>query len=95
MAPRHADKGTRKIDLDLPKAGKVAVHSNQRVLNALKEIQKDMPLYHGVRLMQVLDAVFQQGVKEGKHEILDEVAERDKELEKLRPKRIGRPRKRS
>lgn len=91
MAPRHADKGPRKIDLELPKLGQVAIYASQRVLNALTEIKKDMPLYKGVRLSQVLEAVYEQGVKQGRHDILDEVAKRDKELMKLRPKKIGRP----
>ncbi len=93
MAARHSSKGSRKIDLDLPKTGEVAIYSNQKVLDALDEISAEMPLYKGVRLMQVIEAVYLQGTKDGKHEILDAAAARDKELQKLRPKKIGRPRK--
>lgn len=93
MAARHSDKGNRKIDFDLPKTGEVTIYSNQKVLNALEEISEEMPLYKGVRLTQVIEAAYLQGAKDGKHEILDAAAARDKDLQKLRPKRIGRPRK--
>ena len=90
----HASKGPRKIDLELPKEGSIAIYSNQKVRNALDEIQEDMTLYKGVRLLQVLEAVYAQGKKDGATETLDALDVQMKEMEKLRPKKIGRRRNR-
>lgn len=97
--PRHSDKGNRKIVLALPRSGKVSIYSNQRVLNALSEVQADLTLYKGVRLLQVMEAVYAQGKKDGREEALDAVEHQlagvAKEVKKLRPTKIGRPRKTS
>ncbi len=56
----------RTISLDLPKAKTtVPVRASARVASALDDIVKDMSLYHGVRLLQVLEAVYTQGQKDG------------------------------
>lgn len=93
QTPRHAAKGNRKIVLDLPRQGAVPIYSNQRVLDALDEVMGDITTYRGVKLISVMEAVYQQGVKNGKEEVLDAQAAAMREVEKnLRPKKIGRPR---
>ena len=79
--------------LHLPKTGQVVVYSNQKVLNALGEIEEDLNFYKGVRLLQVIEAVYAQGQKDGIERVLDARLQYEKELEKLRPRKIGRPRK--
>lgn len=93
MAARHADKGTRKIVLKLPKQGDKAIYANQKVLDALNEIQTEMTLYKGVRLLQVIEAAYVQGHKDGTNEAVDLVEQQMRELQKIRPKKIGRPKK--
>lgn len=92
MAPR----GYRTIPLDLPRAQTtVPVRASARVADALGEIKGDMSLYHGVRLLQVLEAVYSQGQKDGAREVfekLDTSVERAKKEIPHRP--VGRPRKR-
>lgn len=44
---------------------KVAVYATPRVAKALEEVTEDMTLYHGVRLAQVMEAVYLQGQKDG------------------------------
>lgn len=43
----------------------VSVYATPKVSKALDEITEDMNLYHGVRLAQVLEAVYIQGQKDG------------------------------
>lgn len=43
----------------------VAVYATPKVSKALDEVTEDMTLYHGVRLAQVLEAVYLQGQKDG------------------------------
>lgn len=45
--------------------GVVPVYSGRRVAQALHEVTVDMDIYHGVRLRQLLEAVYQQGEKDG------------------------------
>lgn len=89
--PRHGDKGPRKIDVQLPTAGSISIYSNQKVRNALEEIQEDMTFYKGVRLMQVIEAVYMQGQKDGATSVVDQLVGH---AETLRPPKIGRRRKR-
>jgi hypothetical protein len=49
----------------LAKSGKVKIYASPKIDIALREITKDMGLYHGVRLAQVLEAVYVQGMKDG------------------------------
>ncbi len=43
----------------------VAVYATPKVAKALEEVTEDMTLYHGVRLAQVMEAVYLQGQKDG------------------------------
>lgn len=43
----------------------IAVYATPKVSKALEEITEDMTLYHGVRLTQIIEAVYMQGQKDG------------------------------
>lgn len=43
----------------------VSVYATPKVSKALDEITKEMTLYHGVRLAQVMEALYIQGQKDG------------------------------
>ncbi len=43
----------------------VAVYATPKVAKALEEVTEDMTLYHGVRLAEVMEAVYLQGQKDG------------------------------
>jgi len=60
----------QKIDVELPK-GEIQIYAGVKVRSAFDELKKDMTLYHGVRLYQVMEAVYEQGQKSGRKEILD------------------------
>lgn len=43
----------------------VAVYATPKIAKALGEVTEDMTLYHGVRLAQVMEAIYLQGQKDG------------------------------
>lgn len=94
MAKKRA-RGYRTIPLALPKEGDVAVRASARVADALQEISDDMDLYQGVKLLQVMEAVYAQGKKDGALETFNTidagVAAAKKEIVHRPP---GRPPKR-
>lgn len=68
----------------------VPVYASPRVADALREVVEDMTLYKGVRLGQVLEAVFETGKKKGREEVFIEIDDVKKQLP-FRPP--GQPRK--
>ena len=67
-----AQRGYRRIKVEF-KGTDVNVYTSARTADALEEITKDMTLYHGVRLAQVMEAVYYQGRKDGAHEPFQEL----------------------
>jgi hypothetical protein len=92
-SPKIKRRGYRTVHLDLPKRA-VPVYTSARTADALEEILEDATLYEGVRLVQVLDAVYEQGRKDGARatfEALDEGVAAAKRAIRHRPP--GRPRR--
>lgn len=72
----------------------VKVYVSPRVAEALREVSEDLNLYKGVRLSQVLEAVYNQGKKDGARSAFTAVTEGMDEARRLIPHRPpGRPRK--
>jgi sulfate adenylyltransferase subunit 1 (EFTu-like GTPase family) len=65
-------RGYRTIKLAL-KNETVPVHASARVADALQKITAEMPLYDGVKLMQILEAAYKQGKKDGSREVFEQV----------------------
>lgn len=73
----------------------IAVYASQRVGKALAEITEDMSLFHGVRLQQILEAVYDQGQKDGARKTLEMLDGAIEEVKDEVPHRNpGQPRKR-
>lgn len=85
-----ANRGPRAHKLDLPKLGTVSVYAGVRVGRALDEVQQDLTLYQGVKLLQVLEAVYEQGRRDGRAEVFAAVEELEERRE-LQHRRPGRP----
>jgi hypothetical protein len=75
----------------------ISVYAGTRVAEAFREITFDMNIYEGVRLSQLLDAIYQQGKKDGAHEVyenfrdmMDSIPHRDPDQPKKRPRPAGR-----
>ena len=79
----------QKFDVALP-AGEVTLYAGTKVRSALDEITRDMTLYHGVRLAEVIEAVYEQGQKEGRKEIIEKMDGIKTTVNYLPP---GRPKK--
>lgn len=82
--PKH-----KKIDIQLAE-GQLTLYASPRVLTVLEEVTTDMTLYKGVRLAQVLKAAYEQGRKDGRREVIEQIDAIKKRTNYLPP---GRPRK--
>jgi hypothetical protein len=72
----------------------VTVYASPRVQAALEEVTADLTIYKGVRLAQVLEAVYNQGRKDGARAAFDEVTRGVSAAQKAIPHRApGRPKK--
>lgn len=87
-----ARRGYRTIALALEKAGNVAVHTSPRIADALEEIRAKATLYEGVRLTQIMGAVYEQGKKDGARTVFESLDTGLTEAKKQIPhRRPGRP----
>lgn len=72
----------------------IRIYAGARVSDALREISSKMSMYEGVRLTQVLEAVYEQGKKDGTRMTFDELDDRIGKLKEALPHRTpGRPKK--
>lgn len=73
----------------------VPVFASPKVALALQELTKDMSLYHGVRLAEVVKAVYKQGQKDGARRTFEELDDAVSGLKSRVPHRPpGRPARR-
>jgi hypothetical protein len=78
-----------KTLVPLPK-GHVAVYFGKHVAEALHEVTVDMTLYKGVRLGQLLQAVYEQGRKDGARAVKESF---DKMMKVIPYRNPGQPKK--
>jgi hypothetical protein len=70
----------------------VPVYASPRIAEALKEVSMKMNVYEGVRLLQVLEAVYEQGKKDGARSAFEHIEGSLEGAKKLVPYRNpGRP----
>lgn len=90
--PKGAPRNKKNV-LELG-SGKIAVYASPRISDAMEEVVGDMTLYNGVRMLQVIEAAYVQGRKDGARSVFDDVEKRMKESQKLIPhKNPGKPKK--
>lgn len=68
----------------------VPVYSGVHVAHALSEVTEDMNLYKGVRLAELLEAVYNQGKKDGARTVRDSFEHMMKKIPHQNP---GQPKK--
>jgi len=74
--------------------GTIAVYASPRVSAALAAVTANMNLYQGVRLSQLLEAVYEQGKKDGARNAIETLEAKVEEAKQLIPHRNpGKPRK--
>ncbi len=72
----------------------IKVYASPRIREAYRELAKDMSLYQGVRFGQVLEAVYEQGAKDGARAAFEETERKLLEARRAIPHRTpGRPKK--
>jgi hypothetical protein len=69
----------------------VPIYAGVRVAHALHELTADMDVYEGVRLAELLEAVYQQGKKDGARDVRDSFEGMMRGIPHLNP---GQPRRR-
>ena len=93
MASGTSRRGGRAIKVPFPNGDSVTIYAGVKVLEALRELTDEMPLYHGVRFNQVAKALYEQGVRDGRRQARDAVVSAFESRE-LRYRNPGRPAKR-
>jgi len=78
-----------KTLVPLPK-GSVPVYFGTRIVQALREVTVDLTLYKGVRLGELLQAVYEQGKKDGARRVKDSFGHMMKQIPHKNP---GQPKK--
>jgi len=74
----------------------IAVYASPKIAHALKDIVGEMPLYEGVKMIQLLEAVYDQGHKDGARKAFEVITGKVKEAEKAIPHRNpGKPPKKN
>jgi len=87
-------KARYKITAVPLKNSTVKIYASPKIAVALHELVKDMNLYQGVRFSEILDAVYEQGKKNGARFAFETVDTKIREAQKAIPHRLpGRPRK--
>ena len=76
-----------KIDIQLAE-GPLVLYASPKILTALQEVKTDLDIYKGVRLAEVLKAVYEQGRKDGRREVVERFDASKEGLKYLPP---GRP----
>lgn len=79
--------------IELP-TGEVKVYASPRVSRALEEVTRDLTVYQGVRLVQLFEAIYIQGKKDGARSVFDSISAKIGQAEKEIPhKNPGKPKK--
>ena len=88
MSPKKTPR-YKKFDVSLS-TGDLTLYAAPRVLTALEQVTVEMSLYQGVRLAEVLKAVYEQGQKDGRKEMIEKMDALKAGINYLPP---GRPKK--
>jgi hypothetical protein len=90
-----AQRGYKTIRTDLAKAGETAVYTSPRVADALEKIIQEATVYEGVKVLQICEAFYLQGKKDGARAVFEEQERALTRLKREIPhQKPGRPRKR-
>ena len=79
----------KKFDIQLTQ-GPLTLYASPKILAALQEVTDDMTVYSGVRLAEVFKAVYNQGLKDGRKEVIDAFSKSTSGMKYLPP---GQPKK--
>lgn len=84
----------KKFDVSLSSGQQLTLYSGDKVLRALEGVTTDMTIYQGVKLGQVMKAVYEQGQKDGRREAIEALETSTATIKKsLKYQNPGRPKK--
>lgn len=90
-----ARRGYKTIRADLTKAGETSVYTSPRVADALEKIIEEATVYEGVKLLQICEAFYLQGQKDGARAVFEEQDQALNRIKRQIPHQTpGRPKKR-
>ena len=89
MLWRRTLRSTTNLDVGLA-SGPLTLYASPKILSALNELTNDMMLYKGVRLAEVMQAVYEQGLMDGRRDVIERFATIQKTMKYLPP---GQPKK--
>lgn len=89
-------RGYRTVNLPVKLVAKpVPIRMSAQRADTLQEIVGEMTLYRGVKLLDIMEAIYLQGCKDGARATFDEIDRNVSQAKKAIPHRApGRPRKR-
>jgi hypothetical protein len=74
----------------------VTVYASPKVGRAVNDLMSELPLFEGVKLAQLMEALYEQGRKDGARAAFEVVENKVIEAERLVPhKNPGKPKKRT
>jgi hypothetical protein len=76
MAAQGSSGKNRTTIVPLRGSKAIRVYAGARVSDALREISSKMSMYEGVLLSQVLEAMYEQGKKDGARKAFEELCQR-------------------
>ena len=90
-----AKKGYRTVKVKLT-GSELSLRGSDKLMGAVEHITSDMTLYQGVKFAQILEAVYNQGQKDGARAAFGEIEKGTKAAMKAIPhQNPGRPRKKN
>jgi hypothetical protein len=88
------ERGYRTIKLELSRKTTASVYTGPKTAGALKTMIAKSSLYDGVKLAQILEAVYVQGKKDGAREAFEQLDASVTAAKRVIPhQKPGRPRK--
>ena len=61
----------KRHDIELPNSGKIALYASPKHSVAIEAI-KEMAAFEGIKMLDLMDAFYQQGLKHGRKEVVEQ-----------------------
>lgn len=88
-----SNRGYRTVKVSLAKTD-LTIRGSRKLVKAVEDLTKEMSLYSGVKFSQILEAVYEQGKKDGARHAFEETVRALDTAKKTVPHRNpGRPTK--
>ena len=69
----------KRHDIELPNSGKIALYASPKHSVAIENI-KEMAAFEGIKMLDLMDAFYQQGLKHGRKEVIEQFEQSQLEI---------------